>query len=225
MHSASDITSGTLPISRGGTNATSASSALSNLGGFSASGGTISGAVNITGKLDVQNNVMHIGSGSSGAKLNFGDGDYVYLYESTDDHLYIKADKGLHLQCGSSSSYDITVQHGSDAAISLLSGGGAKVVSGTFSASGSSKKNVDLGFKPMFVACATRATADWMSICVRTGTHTDNNSYSHYISGGEDWTGEIDICGTELQSFNGFAIHTNGRIGTGTYTFGYIAIG
>ncbi len=152
MHSASDITSGTLPISRGGTNATSASSALSNLGGFSASGGTISGAVNITGKLDVQNNAMHIGSSSSGAKLNFGDGDYVYLYESTDDHLYIKADKGLHLQCGSSSSYDITVQHGTDAAISLLSGG-AQWVYGTMTIPGQygSDYSVNLGFQPKFV--------------------------------------------------------------------------
>lgn len=42
-HSASNITSGTIPIARGGTGATSASSALSNLGAVPKSGGTMTG--------------------------------------------------------------------------------------------------------------------------------------------------------------------------------------
>ncbi len=98
-HSASDITSGTLsssrmptvPVSKGGTGATTASSALSNLGAFPVSGGTINGAVNINGALDVKSNTMHLGSGNSGAKLNFGDSDFVHFYENTDDNLEIKA--------------------------------------------------------------------------------------------------------------------------------------
>lgn len=36
-----------------------------------------------------------------GSKLNFGDGDYVYLNEDTDDHLKIYAAKGLELSVGS----------------------------------------------------------------------------------------------------------------------------
>lgn len=50
---------------------------------LSASGGTITG------------NLRLKGSSNFGNKLNFGDGDYVYLYEDTDDHLSIYAKNGL----------------------------------------------------------------------------------------------------------------------------------
>lgn len=43
------------------------------------------------------NNLYLKGSGNYGSKLNFGDGDYVYLYEDTDDHLLIRADKGVKI--------------------------------------------------------------------------------------------------------------------------------
>ncbi len=98
-HNASDITGGTfstnvlpvVPIFKGGTGAVTAPAALENLGAFPSIGGTINGDVNIVGALDVKNNTMHLGSGTSGAKLNFGDGDYVHLYENPDDTLEIKA--------------------------------------------------------------------------------------------------------------------------------------
>lgn len=48
QHVATDITSGTLPIARGGTGATSASAALSNLGALSTGGGTLSGSLNFS---------------------------------------------------------------------------------------------------------------------------------------------------------------------------------
>lgn len=63
------------------TNATNITS-LQN-GKFDKTGGTISGNVRIKG------------SGNYGTKLNFGDGDYVYLHEDTDDHLVIHAGKGV----------------------------------------------------------------------------------------------------------------------------------
>ncbi len=50
-HSAGDINSGTLPVARGGTGATSAATALSNLGGFPQTGGTINGDVTINGNV------------------------------------------------------------------------------------------------------------------------------------------------------------------------------
>ena len=77
---------GTLPIANGGTGATSASTALSNLGGFAKTGGTISGATTIQGNL-----TLKTASSNYGCKINFGDGDYVHLYEITDDKLEIKA--------------------------------------------------------------------------------------------------------------------------------------
>lgn len=46
--------SGTLPITKGGTGATNSSQALSNLGGFSSHGGTITGDTAIQGNLEVE---------------------------------------------------------------------------------------------------------------------------------------------------------------------------
>ena len=45
---------------------------------------------------------LKTGGGNYGSKLNFGDGDYLYLYEDTDDHLKIRADKGIEFNTGSS---------------------------------------------------------------------------------------------------------------------------
>ena len=42
-----------------------------------------------------------------GLRIRFGDGDYVYLLEDTDDHLIIYADRGIDLN--TSSGYDVTV--------------------------------------------------------------------------------------------------------------------
>lgn len=43
------------------------------------------------------NSIKLKGSGNFGSKLNFGDGDLVYLYEATDDHLVIHASKGVEI--------------------------------------------------------------------------------------------------------------------------------
>ena len=84
-HSADDVTSGTLPVARGGTGANAASEALANLGGFSSTGGTI------TGNTTMQGNLTLKGSGNYGNKINFGDSDYVHISEPTDDNMEIKA--------------------------------------------------------------------------------------------------------------------------------------
>lgn len=47
--------------------------------------------VNGTGESLIKGNLRLKGSGNYGNKLNLGDGDYVYLYEATDDNLTIKA--------------------------------------------------------------------------------------------------------------------------------------
>lgn len=52
---------------------------------FLKTGGTIIGDVRIKN------------SSAYGTKLNFGDGDYVYLYEPVDDFLEIKGSKGIAL--------------------------------------------------------------------------------------------------------------------------------
>lgn len=57
----------------------------SDLGAFPSTGGTVSGNVTITGNLLLK------GGSNYGNKINFGDGDYVHIYENTDDRLEIKA--------------------------------------------------------------------------------------------------------------------------------------
>ena len=54
-------------------------------GKFDKTGGTITGNTTIQGNLTLK------GSGNYGNKINFGDGDYVYISEPTDDNMEIKA--------------------------------------------------------------------------------------------------------------------------------------
>ena len=84
-HSVSDITN-TMTIAKGGTGATSASTALTNLGGFPTAGGTITGNTTIQGNLTLKGLNSNYGN-----KINFGDGDYVHISEPTDDNMEIKA--------------------------------------------------------------------------------------------------------------------------------------
>ncbi len=86
QHSVDDIISGTLSIANGGTGATTAANARTNLGAFPSAGGTISGATIIQGNL-----TLKTVSSNYGCKINFGDGDYVYISEPTDDNMEIKA--------------------------------------------------------------------------------------------------------------------------------------
>ena len=50
------------------------------------SGGTFTGNVK-----------LQTGGSNYGSKLNFGDGDYVYIHEDTDDHLTLKASSGINV--------------------------------------------------------------------------------------------------------------------------------
>ena len=65
---------------------------------------TISGGGSTTGNYlpitggTLTGNLRIKGSSNYGMKLNLGDGEYVYFYEDTDDHLIIHADKGIDLQ-------------------------------------------------------------------------------------------------------------------------------
>lgn len=54
---------------------------------------TVAGKLTVNGTDEslIKGNLRLKGSGNYGNKLNFGDGDYVYLYEATDDNLTVKA--------------------------------------------------------------------------------------------------------------------------------------
>ena len=52
---------------------------------------TIKSSVTLSGNPTVTGNLRLKGSGNYGNKLNFGNGEYVYLYEETDNNLTIKA--------------------------------------------------------------------------------------------------------------------------------------
>ena len=98
-----------------------------NVGALPITGGTL------TGNLRIKN------SSNSGMKLNFGDNEYVYLHESSDDNLDIKA-KTINFLCTN------LRQNGSD----IGSGG---VVAGTYagSCSDGQTQTINLGFRPKCV--------------------------------------------------------------------------
>ena len=73
---------GVVPITAGGTGANTASGALSNLGAFSSSGGTIAGDVK-----------LKTSSSNYGCALTFGDSTNVQLKEPINDVLEINANK------------------------------------------------------------------------------------------------------------------------------------
>lgn len=97
----SNVSSGAVPITNGGTGATTAANALSNLGALPLVGGTLTGDL----RLKPANS-------NYGSKINFGDGDYAYIKENTDDNLEIKA---KNINFAVTSGYDkLTVSTNAD---------------------------------------------------------------------------------------------------------------
>ncbi len=71
---------------------------------FSAGGSSAFTTATIT-NLTVNGSMRLKNSSNYGMKLNFGDGDYVYLYEDVDDHFIIHAGKGIKLDGTVETSY------------------------------------------------------------------------------------------------------------------------
>lgn len=63
-----------------------------NIGAVSSSGGTVNGALTVTGDTTLQGNVrIKKASSNYGSIINIGDGDYIRISEETDDVLTVKA--------------------------------------------------------------------------------------------------------------------------------------
>ena len=270
-HSATNITSGTLPTSRGGTGGTSSPSAIGNLvsnlseettvatndlfpfrdtsaatgkkisftnlrnaivsawaqattkptytasevGALPSTGGTLTGDLRIKG------------SGNYGMKLNLGDRDYVYLYEPTDDCLEIKGSKQINLVTQK------LLLNGEE-----FSGGGAKIVMGTYVGNAKvpsytinsfqSARSINLGFRPkfVFVGCVSLSAveAPWSMYYDERYTVYVYSNYAYdgypFKSSQGDSTTNLTAC-LEITS-TGFNVR-NARYRTDT-RFGYIAM-
>lgn len=96
------------------------------------SGGTFSSG----SEFIFPNNVRIKNSTNYGMKLNFGDGDYVYLYEDTDDNLTIKAKR-----------IEFTTTQGLTNNGSSL--GGLKSITNTYKGTGSGTVTLTTGFLPV----------------------------------------------------------------------------
>lgn len=270
-HSATNITSGTLPTSRGGTGGTSSPSAIGNLVSnlseettvatndlfpfrdtSAATGKKISftnlrnaivsawaqattkptytasevGALPSTGGT-LTGNLRIKGSGNYGMKLNLGDSDYVYLYEPTDDCLEIKGSKQINLVTQK------LLLNGEE-----FSGGGAKIVMGTYlgnakvpsytTNSFQSARSINLGFRPkfVFVGCVSLSAAEapWSMYYDERYTVYVYSNYAYdgypFKSSQGDSTTNLTAC-LEITS-TGFNVR-NARYRTAT-RFGYIAM-
>ena len=283
-HSATNITSGTLPTSRGGTGGTSSPSAIGNLVSnlseettvatndlfpfrdtSAATGKKISftnlrnaivsawaqaaakptytasevGALPITGGT-LTGNLRIKGSGNYGMKLNLGDGEYVYLYEPTDDCLEIKGNKQINLVTQK------LLLNGEE-----LSGGGAKIAMATYVGNAAvpnyttnsfqSTRSINLGFRPqfVFVGCVSLSAAD-VPWSMYYDTRYDVYVYSNYAYDGYPFKSSQGDSHTNLAACleitsTGFYVR-NARYRTNTrsgytamnedgYTYAYFAIG
>lgn len=120
--------------------------------------------------------VLRLGS-VYGGKLNFGDSDYVYLTEDSDDHLAIYSKKGVDLTT-SSTSYGLTVGSSSNAAPTTLKG--TLAVSGNTTLSGT---------------LAVGATSDTKTVTIYGSTSnaltiygtSGNNNYSTKLYRDASW--------------------------------------
>lgn len=135
----------------------------------------------------VGNNFLNLSGGTitgnlrlgsvSGSKLNFGDSEYVYLYEDVDDHLSIYAKKGVDLNT-SSTSYGLTVGSSSNAAPTILKG--TLAVSGNTTLSGTLVVGATSATKTVTIYGSTTAA---LTIYGTSG----NNNYSTKLYRDASW--------------------------------------
>ncbi len=100
----------------------------------------------LTGTIHLNSADIRMGTNnsSSNVKVKFGDGEYIYLHEDSDDHLTIYSKKGIDF-----TSLNNT---GNFTFNGNAIGGGNKIVVGTLiSASSGTRINVNLGFQPILV--------------------------------------------------------------------------
>ena len=173
-------------------------------------------------------------------KLNLGDGEYVYLYEPTDDCLEIKGNKQINLVTQK------LLMNGEE-----LSGGGAKIATGTYVGNAAvpnyttnsfqSTRSINLGFRPqfVFVGCVSLSAAD-VPWSMYYDTRYDVYVYSNYAYDGYPFKSSQGDSHTNLAACleitsTGFYVR-NARYRTNTrsgytamnedgYTYAYFAIG
>ena len=120
--------------------------------------------------------VLRLGS-VYGGKLNFGDSDYVYLTEDSDDHLAIYSKKGVDLTT-SSTSYGLTVGSSSNAAPTTLHG--TLAVSGNTTLSGTLAVGATSATKTVTIY---GSTSNALTIYGTSG----NNNYSTKLYRDASW--------------------------------------
>lgn len=191
----------------------------------------------ITGDLRLK------GSGYYGNALNFGDGEYVYLKEATDDELTIYADKGLVLKTGS--RYTATL-NGSEILTDSYSkvvdwnaafGWGDHAAVGYFLASNFTKSNIKskLGISDWALASSkpTYTTSevsegDNLYFTAQRAVDALSSTLSKYvtlsgsqtITGSKNFTGGLKVNGSEIvyDKTNGYWKLTGDLLVTGGIT-------
>lgn len=171
-------------------------------------GGTLTGDLRLKGSSNYER------------KINFGDGDYVYLHEDDDDHLTIYADKGVSIvsddgyglvapsfiEIGevrleyddTSKALHVTMADGSSETIGLYADGFVSA-GGTTTASG--LKFVSLTGNQTVAGIKTFSNAavfnDAVTFSTRIGVGgAPNNSYALYVTGSQSMSGSLTVGGS-----------------------------
>ncbi len=128
----------------------------------------------LTGTIHLNSTDIRLGanSSSSNVKVKFGDGEYIYMHEDTDDHLTFYSKKGIDFTSLSNSA---TFSFNGTA----IGGGSGKAVTGSTSYTGSNK-TVNIGFEPNFVIFCTNSSYCRIGIITPGGSHAMNGTTWKY---------------------------------------------
>jgi len=148
----------------------------------------------LTGNLRMKPNGSNYGS-----KLNFGDGDYVFLYEDTDDHLQIKGADGIELIVGS----DKGIKFG-DGVLKWDSTYNAWHLEGNFYADGFITAGGINGQSSILVTISGEQTITGAKTFSADATFSGrigvggapNNAYALYVTGSQSLTGGLTVGGS-----------------------------
>ena len=176
------ITAATITANTSATIAALTVNGNATIGGSLAAGATTLSSLTVSGATEIRSDLrLKKTSSNYGCYLRFGDGSYCYLYEDSDDHLKIFADKGVTIASATTISSTLTVSGNLTASsingyTPITSGNiGSQSVNYATTAGSASANDVYAWAKKSALAASDVPSLDWSKIT--TGKPTTLSGY------------------------------------------------